>query len=193
MFRPVRIISIARALPIARVSRCVPPAPGMTPSLISGWPNCASSPATIMSHVIASSQPPPSAKPRTAATSGVRTRLMRSQRWKWSSIVRLVGVCAASSGMSAPAANARSPAPVMTIARQRGSRSSASSASVSSAMRREVERVEHLVTVEDDERDAVDRAVGALRRQRDVEGRVGGRVGCRHGVATVSIAGIPPT
>ena len=77
--RPVRISSIARALPIARVSRCVPPAPGMTPSRISGWPNVASSPATIMSQVIASSQPPPRANPRTAAMSGRPTAASRSQ------------------------------------------------------------------------------------------------------------------
>ena len=62
--------SIARAFPIARVRRWVPPAPGMTPSRISGWPKLASSAATIMSQAIASSQPPPSAKPRTAAMSG---------------------------------------------------------------------------------------------------------------------------
>ena len=31
----------------------------MTPRLISGWPNCAVSEATIRSHTIASSQPPP--------------------------------------------------------------------------------------------------------------------------------------
>ena len=35
----VRTMSIALALPRARGRRCVPPAPGMTPSLISGWPN----------------------------------------------------------------------------------------------------------------------------------------------------------
>ena len=39
IMRPVRIISMALALPTARVSRCVPPMPGMTPSLISGCPN----------------------------------------------------------------------------------------------------------------------------------------------------------
>ena len=37
--RPLRIMSIATALPTARVRRCVPPAPGITPRLISGWPN----------------------------------------------------------------------------------------------------------------------------------------------------------
>ena len=79
------------------------------------------SPATIMSHTIASSQPPPSAKPRTAATSGFRIRLIRSQRWNVSPTVSVVGVWRPSSGMSAPAAKARSPAPVITIARQFGS------------------------------------------------------------------------
>ncbi len=37
--RAVRTRSIALALPTARGSRCVPPAPGMMPSLISGCPN----------------------------------------------------------------------------------------------------------------------------------------------------------
>ena len=61
MVRPVRMRSIALALPMARVSRCDPPMPGSTPSLISGWPNLAVSAAIRMSHIIASSQPPPSA------------------------------------------------------------------------------------------------------------------------------------
>jgi len=58
---PVRTIFAARYFPIARMSRCVPPAPGMMPTLISGWPNLVLLPAMIMSHVNASSQPPPSA------------------------------------------------------------------------------------------------------------------------------------
>jgi hypothetical protein len=37
----------------------VPPAPGMIPRPVSGWPNCADSEATIRSHASASSQPPP--------------------------------------------------------------------------------------------------------------------------------------
>ena len=44
----------------------------MIPSLISGWPNLAVSAARMKSHIIASSQPPPSAKPATAAISGLR-------------------------------------------------------------------------------------------------------------------------
>ncbi len=62
---------MARALPTARVMRWVPPAPGMTPRLISGWPNWAVSLATIMSQAMASSQPPPRAKPETAAITGL--------------------------------------------------------------------------------------------------------------------------
>ena len=77
--RAVRIMSIARALPMARGSRCVPPAPGMMPSLISGWPKRAESAAMMMSHIIASSQPPPRAKPATAAMTGFLTCRMVSQ------------------------------------------------------------------------------------------------------------------
>ena len=58
---PVSSISIALCLPTSRVRRCVPPAPGMMPTRISGCPNEAPSPATMMSATIASSQPPPSA------------------------------------------------------------------------------------------------------------------------------------
>jgi hypothetical protein len=47
--------------------------------LISGWPNLAVSAAKIMSHIIAISQPPPRAKPATAAITGLRVVLMRSQ------------------------------------------------------------------------------------------------------------------
>ena len=39
--RAVSTMSMALALPTARGRRCVPPAPGMMPSLISGWPNFA--------------------------------------------------------------------------------------------------------------------------------------------------------
>jgi hypothetical protein len=45
---------------MALIKRCVPPAPGMVPSVISGCPNVAVSAAYKMSHIIASSQPPPS-------------------------------------------------------------------------------------------------------------------------------------
>ena len=61
MLRPVRHISMALALPTARVSRWEPPMPGVTASLISGWPNLALSAAMMKSAIIASSQPPPNA------------------------------------------------------------------------------------------------------------------------------------
>lgn len=49
--------------------RCVgtSSSPGIRPRLISGWPKTAFSPAKIMSHIIANSQPPPKAYPLTAA------------------------------------------------------------------------------------------------------------------------------
>ena len=52
---------MALDLPTKRVSRWVPPMPGMTPRLISGWPNFAVSAAMMKSHSMASSQPPPRA------------------------------------------------------------------------------------------------------------------------------------
>ena len=57
---PVRHISMALDLPTLRMSRWVPPAPGIVPIVISGCPNLAFSPAMIMSHIMANSQPPPS-------------------------------------------------------------------------------------------------------------------------------------
>ena len=52
---------MALDLPTKRVRRWVPPMPGATPRLISGWPNFAVSEAMMKSHIIASSQPPPRA------------------------------------------------------------------------------------------------------------------------------------
>ena len=47
--RPVSTSSIARCLPIARASRWVAPPPGISPTMISGWPNSAVSEATTRS------------------------------------------------------------------------------------------------------------------------------------------------
>ena len=58
---PVSTYFIALYLPTARARRWVPPPPGRMPIFTSGWPKRADSPATMMSQVIASSQPPPSA------------------------------------------------------------------------------------------------------------------------------------
>ncbi len=54
-------------VPTRRGRRCVPPKPGMMPSLISGWPKIAERAAMRTSQAIASSQPPPKARPLTAA------------------------------------------------------------------------------------------------------------------------------
>ena len=67
-------ISSALAGPTSRGSRWVPPKPGMIPRLISGWPKEAENAARRTSHAIASSQPPPSASPLTAAIVIVRER-----------------------------------------------------------------------------------------------------------------------
>ena len=72
-------MSMAFDLPIRRGRRCVAPEPGRMPRVISGCPNFAVSAAMMMSHIIATSQPPPKAKPATAATVGLRTRARRSQ------------------------------------------------------------------------------------------------------------------
>ena len=77
--RAVRHMSIALALPTARGRRCVPPAPGTIPRLTSGWPNFAFSAAMMMSQAMASSLPPPSAKPATAAITGFLILRMCSQ------------------------------------------------------------------------------------------------------------------
>mmetsp|Transcript_14833 Transcript_14833/g.42524 ORF Transcript_14833/g.42524 Transcript_14833/m.42524 type:complete len:226 (+) Transcript_14833:443-1120(+) len=114
---PVRISSMALDLPTARISLCVPPTPGMVPSLISGWPNFASSEAMMMSQDIASSQPPPRAKPLTAAMTGLRIAETPDQCA--SMLPRLVSakqVLVFISLMSAPAAKAL-PVPVTTAAR----------------------------------------------------------------------------
>ena len=55
------------------------PCPGIVPIVISGWPNFALSAAMIVSQAIASSHPPPSAKPATAAITGLRMRRISSQ------------------------------------------------------------------------------------------------------------------
>ena len=101
--------------------------PGKIPSVVSGTPNTAVSPATMKSDRIASSQPPASAKPSTAAITGTGQRSTRmaacSKMTCWarhaSSVIPLRSL------RSPPAQKARSPAPVNTIARASASASSA--------------------------------------------------------------------
>ena len=80
--------------------------PGVTPSLISGWPNLAVSAAMMKSAIIATSQPPPSAKPATAAIHGLRVAVTCSQPAKKLAEYMSAKPCACISLMSAPAAKA---------------------------------------------------------------------------------------
>ena len=110
----------------------------MSPSFTSGWPNFALSDAMRTWHAIASSQPPPSAKPFTAAIVGLGDVSKRRKTDLAALRERLApnrAVTCSSSEMSAPATNAR-PAPVrMTPPTSRSARSE-SIASPSSAITR---------------------------------------------------------
>ena len=104
--------------------------------MTSGWPNFAVSTAILMVHAIAVSQPPPSAKPLTAAITGLPRFSMRSST---SCPKRLdssasSAVACASSLMSAPAIKALSPAPVRMTPR-----TASSSRASSNAVRRSVQ------------------------------------------------------
>mmetsp|Transcript_90450 Transcript_90450/g.193968 ORF Transcript_90450/g.193968 Transcript_90450/m.193968 type:complete len:216 (-) Transcript_90450:23-670(-) len=134
MLRPVRMRAIALDLPIARINRCVPPAPGMMPSLISGWPKTALSLASMMSHIMAISQPPPKAKPFTAAITGTWHFATHSQALNLSFMVISLNDKGAISLMSAPAAKAL-PDPVRIMQPVEGSASATARASARSRMR----------------------------------------------------------
>lgn len=73
---PVSIYLVAITLPAIFANFCVPPRPGISPSLISGNPNYESSRQTIISFINASSNPPPNAMPLTAAIIGLLTLLI---------------------------------------------------------------------------------------------------------------------
>src|SRR2546426_1142466 len=105
------------------------------PSLTSGWPNLACSLAMRRWQAIASSPPPPSAKPFTAAITGFpHVSSRRSTAWPRSArALPSNGPCWARSPMSAPATKALGPAPVRIAPRisspvARRSATSASSA-----------------------------------------------------------------
>ena len=133
----------------------MPPPPGMRPSLISGWPSLASSAQMRTSQHIASSSPPPRQKPLIAATNGMCAAsirvpdrcIPRAEPPSLPPDSRSAG----NSLMSAPATNARSPAPRMTTARSPASPSSASISASSSVEQRRRERV-HGRVVDRDER-----------------------------------------
>ena len=64
-------------LPTSLESLCVPPKPGVIPRPTSGCPNLAFEEAILKSQAMASSQPPPRAKPFTAAITGFSTFYMK--------------------------------------------------------------------------------------------------------------------
>ena len=70
--------------PKRRTVRCVPDQPGMMPRPVSGEPSFTCSSAMRKSAVAASSSPPPSVWPFSAAISGWRRRASASKaRWPW--------------------------------------------------------------------------------------------------------------
>ncbi len=107
----------------------------MIPSFTSGVPRRALSEAMRTWQAMASSQPPPSAKPLTAAITGLPRSSMRSSTF-WPRIERSLpstGDCVASSAMSAPATKAFSPAPVRITPRMAASAPMAVNAASSSS------------------------------------------------------------
>ena len=76
---PVSTRRIAWPRPARRDSRWVPPPPGISPRLISGWPKRAFSEATRKSQDMASSQPPPRQKPLIIAITGFGKAAMMSK------------------------------------------------------------------------------------------------------------------
>ena len=136
-WRPVRMRSLARLGPTSRVSRWVPPPPGMMPSRISGWPNLARVEANRTSQARASSQPPPSAYPLTAATTMRGMAASASRASTNRPPMRAASTGPPNSVISAPAAKMRSP-PVTTTAPGGSARSASAAArsSVSSALDR---------------------------------------------------------
>ena len=117
---------MARPRPTSRGSRWVAPAPGMMPMAGSGWPKTACSAAMRRSAARQSSQPPPRAKPLTAAittaswdsTADMSRELMERRA---SSRPR-----SRMEPMSAPATKALSPAPVTMRTSARAARTSSS-------------------------------------------------------------------
>ena len=128
----------------------------------------------MRSHVIASSQPPPSAKPRTAAISGMPIAPIRSHASKLPSAREALGA----SGRRARRCRRRPrrpgrPAPVRTTTRVRPSRSSLLERVGQLGQQREAQRVARLGPVDRDQR----HAVCALDRGIDAD-----EAGRRHGV-----------
>ena len=99
MWRPEVIASSARAAPIRRGARWVPPAAGITPRWTSGRPTRPPAWAMRQWAAMATSSPPPSAVPCRVATTGFEAASIRSHRAEICGSFRFVP----NSVMSAPA------------------------------------------------------------------------------------------
>ena len=114
----------------------MPPAPANSPTRGSGSPKRAWSAATMMSHASASSSPPPTATPLTAAIIGFgqwKSRVIRPNGGRVSPWMSLpLAVRSAVALRSLPAENARSPAPVRIATQTCGSSRKSSQISASS-------------------------------------------------------------
>lgn len=130
--RPVRIMSSARLVPISRGSRTVPPSIRGTPQRRQNTPNTASSSATRRSHQSASSSPPATACPATAAITGLDSRIRVGPIGPSPSSVTWLPRSVPSALRSAPAQNVP-PSPHSTAARASGSDSNSRKAVASSA------------------------------------------------------------
>ena len=117
--RPVKINSLALPRPIRRGRRWVPPAPGMMARRVSVRPRVAAVEAMRMSQASASSVPPPSAMPFTAAMTGMPSCSMAVKRLRMVKMNSFTfsGGSPARSFRSAPEQKAFSPEPVITMTR----------------------------------------------------------------------------
>lgn len=133
--RPVSMMPIARFGPSSRISRWTPPAVAARPTLGSGSANAAFSDATIRSHANAISKPPPSARPLTAAITGLTMpkRDVSPPQPDAGSVTRAISICCF---RSCPTQYARSPAPVMMASLCASSASNASKTCASSSCAR---------------------------------------------------------
>src|SRR5215217_4133948 len=130
--RPVRMRSMARPWPTIRGRRTVPRSTRGTPTRRLSTPKAAPSAATRRSHQRASSRPPPTAGPSTAASTGLDSRSQVAPIGPSPSPATRSGSPAAIALRSAPAQNAP-PAPVSTATAAPGSRSKARNASARAA------------------------------------------------------------
>ena len=112
----VRIILIPCSRPTSRGRRWVPPNPGMMPSCNSGSPNLDLGVQTRPLHARATSQPPPRATPRTAATVGLSPFSRRAVSTALTSPKLSPLGPLANWEMSNPALKALFPAPAITTA-----------------------------------------------------------------------------